>query len=312
MLDHAFGPLALHRLEANIQPGNAASIALARGAGFRLEGFSPRYLLIGGQWRDHERYAITVDERTPLRRARAEPTELRLALGVGLRLPLPPPRRAPARHDDRLRLRRLGLLAAGRAPAAPAAARSRRAACRASTACRARRPGGRSGTAARARGPITRISSRPCSRVMPVGVAAQQLRREVAERADHLRLDQLELAEQVVLAVVDLLRQRVAVAGRPALEDVGDEDVARASRPISPSSWSSSLPAWPTNGRPCLSSLAPGRLADEHQVGVGVARAEDDGLAGRGELRAARADRRLPADGLELLAALLRAGHGPR
>ena len=63
VLDHAFGPLALHRLEANIQPGNVPSIALARGAGFRLEGFSPRYLLIGGQWRDHERYAITVDER---------------------------------------------------------------------------------------------------------------------------------------------------------------------------------------------------------------------------------------------------------
>ena len=59
---HAFGPLALHRLEANIQPGNAASIALAQSAGFRLEGYSPRYLLIGGQWRDHERYAITADE----------------------------------------------------------------------------------------------------------------------------------------------------------------------------------------------------------------------------------------------------------
>ena len=64
LLDHAFGALALHRLEANIQPGNQPSIALARGAGFRLEGFSPRYLLIGGQWRDHERYAITIDERT--------------------------------------------------------------------------------------------------------------------------------------------------------------------------------------------------------------------------------------------------------
>ena len=63
VLDYGFGTLALHRLEANIQPGNAPSIALARGAGFRLEGFSPRYLLIGGRWRDHERYAITADER---------------------------------------------------------------------------------------------------------------------------------------------------------------------------------------------------------------------------------------------------------
>lgn len=62
VIAHAFGPLRLHRLEANIQPGNAASIALARSAGFRLEGFSPRYLLVGGRWCDHQRYALTVED----------------------------------------------------------------------------------------------------------------------------------------------------------------------------------------------------------------------------------------------------------
>ncbi|MCX5400927.1 GNAT family N-acetyltransferase [Streptomyces sp. NBC_00102] len=59
VLRYAFGPLGLHRLEANVQPGNAASIALVRRAGFRLEGLSPDFLHIDGAWRDHERWAIT-------------------------------------------------------------------------------------------------------------------------------------------------------------------------------------------------------------------------------------------------------------
>jgi ribosomal-protein-alanine N-acetyltransferase len=55
----AFGKLRLHRLEANIQPSNAASIALVKRLGFSLEGYSKKYLKIGGKWRDHERWAIT-------------------------------------------------------------------------------------------------------------------------------------------------------------------------------------------------------------------------------------------------------------
>ena len=61
VVGHAFEELLLHRLEANIMPENAASLALVRGLGFRREGLSPRYLKIAGEWRDHERWSILAD-----------------------------------------------------------------------------------------------------------------------------------------------------------------------------------------------------------------------------------------------------------
>jgi ribosomal-protein-alanine N-acetyltransferase len=61
-LQHAFTDLRLHRLEANIQPANQASLALVRRLNFCYEGISRAYLYIDGGWRDHERWAITAPD----------------------------------------------------------------------------------------------------------------------------------------------------------------------------------------------------------------------------------------------------------
>jgi ribosomal-protein-alanine N-acetyltransferase len=69
MLRYAFDHLKLHRIEANIQPQNIASIALAKRAGFVREGYSQRYLKICGRWRDHERWAILAEVWKSVRRS---------------------------------------------------------------------------------------------------------------------------------------------------------------------------------------------------------------------------------------------------
>ena len=61
VLDRAFGSLRLHRIEANVQPTNERSRSLVRSLGFTREGFSERYLKIGGRWRDHEHWAIRAE-----------------------------------------------------------------------------------------------------------------------------------------------------------------------------------------------------------------------------------------------------------
>lgn len=79
----AFEELELHRLEANIQPDNVASLNLVRRLGFRHEGHAEAFQFIGGAWRDHERWALTAET------AEAQP-------GAA-----PPRRLAPPPHSSR-------------------------------------------------------------------------------------------------------------------------------------------------------------------------------------------------------------------
>jgi [ribosomal protein S5]-alanine N-acetyltransferase len=58
----AFGELGLHRVQAAVMPRNLASVRVLEKAGFREEGFAPRYLQIAGTWEDHKLFAVTVEE----------------------------------------------------------------------------------------------------------------------------------------------------------------------------------------------------------------------------------------------------------
>jgi ribosomal-protein-alanine N-acetyltransferase len=61
VMGYAFTELGLHRLEANIQPANVASIRLVERLGFEREGYSPRFQFLDGAWRGHERWAVTAE-----------------------------------------------------------------------------------------------------------------------------------------------------------------------------------------------------------------------------------------------------------
>lgn len=85
MLQYTFEKLKLHRLEANIQPANVASIALVKRAGFSREGFSQRYLKVCGRWRDHERWAIVAEDWKSKPRAPQQPPSNNPSEAVELR-----------------------------------------------------------------------------------------------------------------------------------------------------------------------------------------------------------------------------------
>lgn len=61
-VDHCFGPVGLHRMEATVRPENVASRRVLDKLGFRQEGTFSRYLAVGGTWRDHLGYALTIED----------------------------------------------------------------------------------------------------------------------------------------------------------------------------------------------------------------------------------------------------------
>jgi ribosomal-protein-alanine N-acetyltransferase len=61
-LDHCFGAVMLHRVEATVRPENVASRAVLAKVGFREEGLLRRYLQVDGAWRDHVLVALTIEE----------------------------------------------------------------------------------------------------------------------------------------------------------------------------------------------------------------------------------------------------------
>jgi ribosomal-protein-alanine N-acetyltransferase len=61
-VDHCLGPVGLHRVEATVRPDNLPSRRVLEKLGFRQEGLHERYLDVGGGWRDHLVYALTVED----------------------------------------------------------------------------------------------------------------------------------------------------------------------------------------------------------------------------------------------------------
>ena len=62
LTDYCMRALGLHRIEICIRPENAASLRVVDKLGFRFEGRRERYIHINGDWRDHDCFALCVDD----------------------------------------------------------------------------------------------------------------------------------------------------------------------------------------------------------------------------------------------------------
>jgi hypothetical protein len=106
-------------------------------------------------------------------------------------------------------------------------------------------------------------------------LSREELRGEVAQSGDDLRLDELDLAEEMRLAGLDLVRHRIAVARWPAFQDVRHEDQVPA-EPDAGEKLVEELPRLADERESLLVLVEARGLADEHQVRVRVPVPEDD------------------------------------
>ncbi len=61
-MEFAFECLKLHRISLWIAPGNVASIRVAQKLGLRFEGTAKSALFLGGEWKDTDIFAMTLEE----------------------------------------------------------------------------------------------------------------------------------------------------------------------------------------------------------------------------------------------------------
>ena len=145
------------------------------------------------------------------------------------------------------------------------------------------------------------------------GVAGEELGREVAQRRNHARADQLDLLEEPRLARLDLVGLRIAVARRPTLQHVRDVDVGAGEPDVAEQPFEQ-LAGCADERHALLILVEAGRFADEHQLRRGRPRSEDDLRPGFGE-SAARARSSVLSERLELVwcgEALSARSHSPR
>ena len=168
---------------------------------------------------------------------------------------------------------RLARAPPGRARAARAASRSPGAGSRRATGCAGPPPDGSSGSRKTVRPPSSCTCGVPRTFVIPVGLPVRSFVAKLPSVAITRRLDQLDGAVQVGTASLDLVGLRVAVAGRAAPENVGDEHVVACDPDLGEKLRQQSSGA-PHKRLALAVLLRAWALADEHQAGVGVTRAE--------------------------------------